>query len=135
MQEGHAVNESKPKPHSHWTEDRVDRLLLRLFGDQPQPADHPVSSRHSTWSHWTLVATCAGLLAVITPVLWTPRPTDRVAHREPTSENVADDSMVLAEASADSTEESLSPETADEISNEEASEPEPADEPSETTST
>jgi hypothetical protein len=90
------VSDSPSKPPVRWTEDRVERLLLKVFGDPAPAVAGPTAKKSPRWSHWALVATCAALLLVVTPILLVPRDADRLAER------AADDDaeeLVVADAS------------------------------------
>lgn len=94
------MNDSPTKPPVHWTEDRVERLLLKVFGDPPGTASSDATARrHSPWSHWALVATCAGLLAMLTPALMVSQRTDSVADRGEESAVSNDDELIVADVS------------------------------------
>jgi cytoskeletal protein RodZ len=94
------VNESHSKPQVRWTEDRVERLLLKVFGDPPGAVDEAAAlRRRSPWSHWALVATCAGLLALLAPVLMVSRDADNVADRSETPASAAEEELIVADAS------------------------------------
>jgi hypothetical protein len=90
-----AVNTSPPKRPIRWTEDRVERLLLTVFGDPASAA--PSAKPSQRWSHWALVATCAGMLLVVTPILMVPRDAERMAKHADDDE--AAEELVVADAS------------------------------------
>jgi len=110
------VNESNDKPPARWTEERVDRLLLKVFGDPPVRRDFvaPPMRAPAHWSHGMLVATCAGLLLLLVPVLMSHHaPSRTVANGDRPAEEI-----VVAENS-DADESRGSEATADEIKGEE----------------
>ena len=102
------MNDSPPKPPIHWTEDRVERLLLKVFGDAPGASHAIPVRRRSPWSHWALVATCAGLFALLAPVLMVSRHSDRIADRGDETAVSADDELIVAEATTSEDAEELS---------------------------
>lgn len=111
-------NTSPPR----WTEDRVERLLVRYFAETRRPTLTAVRSDAASpprrGSGWLTVALCAGVLAALSPVLffrdsggstgsiarWTGQP----LHLET--------SVDVAAVDADAEESLMSP--ADELSNE-----------------
>jgi hypothetical protein len=129
------VNEPNDKPTVRWSEERVERLMLKIFGDPPHakaaelPPSRPVRHR---WSHWLVVATCASILLLLAPVLSMWRDAENRLAAERASESTVEE-IVVAELS-DSEEAITSDEASDEVSSEEPSESESDSESSEASS-
>jgi len=127
------VNEHTDKSAVRWTEDRVERLMLKIFGDPPhlKPTEPPPRLVRHRWSNWFLVATCASILLLLAPVLSMWRDAELRLAEQRTQE--AAEEMVVAEAST-SDEAISSDESADEISSDESSESDSDSESSEASS-
>lgn len=130
------MNHSQSKAPVRWTEDRVERLLLKVFGDPPgSPPAKTLPRRRTPWSHWALIATCASLLLVVAPALMVSRNSqDLVDRGDAAATDSESEDMVVAEAS--SSDEELSDESSgDELSGEEASDSEASEDATDATST
>lgn len=112
----------------HWTEARVERLLLLMFGERSL-RERPRGGHAS--AAWSVVLTALALVALSGTLWWQASRSERLAHQSPGDQPTAE--VVIAEAVTD--EEQGSEIEAEPAPSEDAVESEPSHDATESAST